>query len=566
MSLNGALQIGRSAITASQAAIQVAGNNMANAATVGFHRQSTHLTPTSSERVGPKAQAGMGVLLQSIRREVDTALQSRYRDATSQYSNDLVSQRFLGTIESLQNELGDNDLSSLLSTFFNSFSELANNPQDQAVRAVVIQQGGNIASRISTLRADYNTVRTEVDRSLGTTIEKANDLLTQIATVNDRITQAENGGTNGPDNGLRDQRDALLDELSQYVPISTVEQGNGGIDVFIGSTPVVLGSISRGIELRTVSNGSQTEVSVRVAADGTELQVNAGSIGGLMRQRDETVIPAIDDLDQFASQLIYQVNRVHAQGQGSKGFTTVTGTYGVDDTTVNLNSAAADLPFRIENGSFFIHVTNSQTGLRTTHQIAIDGNAMSMDDLVNQINSVVAVPNVTASVSSNGQLKLDSAAGYEISFSDDSSGALAALGVNTFFTGEDATTIDVNGVLKADSSMLAAGAGHVAGSNGTAKAIADLQDTGLSDLNGLSIREFWQKSVNDLAVRTSAANAAVESSSLVKDNLAAQNQAVSGVSLDEESINLLTFQRQFQAAAKFINVIDEALKTLLSIA
>jgi flagellar hook-associated protein 1 FlgK len=161
---------------------------------------------------------------------------------------------------------------------------------------------------------------------------------------------------------------------------------------------------------------------------------------------------------------------------------------------------------------------------------------------------------------------LDSSAGFQISFSDDSSGALAALGINTFFTGTRASDIDVNHLLIDDPNRLAAASGHVDGSNDTALAIADLQNLRLSDLGGRSLREYWQHSVNGLAVKAAGANAAAESSRLVRESIGAQVQAVSGVSLDEESINLLTFQRQFQAAARFINVIDEALRTLLSIA
>src|SRR5689334_21731054 len=121
MSLNGALQIGRTALTASQAALQVAGNNMANAATPGYHRLSTHLDPMRGEMLGRTQQVGGGVDLQAIRREIDTALQSRHRDALSQEHASLIDQQFLTSIETLQNELSDNDLSSLLSTFFNSF-------------------------------------------------------------------------------------------------------------------------------------------------------------------------------------------------------------------------------------------------------------------------------------------------------------------------------------------------------------------------------------------------------------------------------------------------------------
>ena len=114
--------------------------------------------------------------------------------------------------------------------------------------------------------------------------------------------------------------------------------------------------------------------------------------------------------------------------------------------------------------------------------------------------------------------------------------------------------------------MVAVAAGHVPGSNGTALALVDLQNVQVTGLNGQSLREFWVDSVASLAVRTGAANGAAESSQLVRQSLAAQIQAVSGVSLDEESINLLMFQRQFQAAARFIAVIDEVLQTLLSIA
>jgi flagellar hook-associated protein 1 FlgK len=564
MSLNGALQIGRSALTVSQAGIQVAGNNMANAATPGYHRQSIHLIPTHGETLGRSSQVGTGVQLQAIRREIDVALQARLRNAVSQENRDLINQRFLTSIETIQNELTDNDMSSLLSTFFNSFSELANNPDDNAVRSVVIQQGQNLASRIGSLRDDYNLVLKEVDRSLEATVTQVNDLLDRIARVNSEITQTE-GPSGGQANSLRDQRDLLIDELSQYLDMTAIEQPNGSVDLLVGSTPILLGGVSRGVALRTESAANGTDVSVRVADDGTTLQISGGQIGGLLNQRDGTIRPVIDDLDTFAGQLIYQVNRLHSQGQARVGFTSVAGTYAVDDTTTNLNASATGLPFSISNGSFFIHVTHAETGIRTTHQINVDGNAMSLDDLVDQINTVVGVPNVTASVNAERELQLDASAGFEISFSDDTSGALAALGINTFFTGSQASDIDVNPLLLDDPNRLAAASGHLEGSNSTALAIADLQNVRLDDLSGRSLREFWQHSVNGLAVKSGAANAAAESSRLVRESLSAQVQAVSGVSLDEESINLLTFQRQFQAAARFITVIDETLQTLLSI-
>ncbi len=138
MSLTGALQIGRSTLTASQAALQVAGNNMANAATQGFHRRSVHLSPVRGEIIGRGQYIGQGVNLSSIRREIDIALQARLRNAVGNEHSAMIEQRFLSAIETLQNELTDNDISTMLSTFFNNFSELANNPEDTAIRSVVL--------------------------------------------------------------------------------------------------------------------------------------------------------------------------------------------------------------------------------------------------------------------------------------------------------------------------------------------------------------------------------------------------------------------------------------------
>lgn len=564
MSLNGALQVGRSALITSQVGLQVAGDNMANAATPGFHRRTVSLAALRDEFLGSGVAIGRGVRVAAVRRQVDVALQARMRDALGQEHRALIGRSYLAALETIQNELGDNDLSSKLSTFFNSFSELANNPDDGAFRTVVIQEGVALADRIASLRGDQQRLLDQVDADLAATATRADELLSQVADLNGRIAVAEPGA--GTANALRDQRDLLLDELATLIDVSVIEHPNGLTDVLVGSMPVVLGDRSRGIELRSDVVEGVSEISLRVKENGTELQVESGRLGGLLAQRDGAVSGAIEGLDTLAAALIFQVNRLHSQGQGLAGFTSIAANHAVNDAASNLNSSAAGLPWRIEDGSFFIHVTHRETGVRTTHQVAIDGDTMSLDDLVNEINNVVGVPNMTAGTGSGGTLTLDADPGFEISFSDDSSGALAALGINAFFSGENAFDIGVDAALLADPSRLAAGGGHVAGSNDTALAIAALQDAPIDALGGRSLRDDWLARVNDLAVRGRAAEDGVVAAGLVRESLGAQVAAVSGVSLDEEAIDLLTWQRQFQAAARFINVIDETLQVLLSIA
>ncbi|MFO0829914.1 MAG: flagellar hook-associated protein FlgK [Phycisphaerales bacterium] len=562
MSLSSALQIGQSAILASQAAMQVAGNNMANAATVGYHRQVASLSPSLSQRIGSNAFVGTGVMLRDIGRIVDTALQSRVRTAVSREAGVEIDKRFLGSIESLQNELTGNDLSSKLSEFLNAFSELANNPEDDAVRSLTLRQASGIAEHVVSLRSEYGKVRDEIDRSLGAAVQSADGLLGQIAGINREISQTEGGI--GKANGLRDRRDALVDELSKLVDVSTIEQPNGAIDVLVGSLPVVLGGENRGIELRTSSSNGTTNVEVRIRADGSKLTVNEGQIGGFLRQREETVDPAIAALDTFAHELIFQANRVHSQGQGKTGWSSLTGLVALDDPASALNATATHLPFEVRNGSFKLSVTNGSNGLRETAQILVNPDTMSLNDIAASINGA-GLGNVTATITGDGRLKLDAAAGYELTFSDDSSGALAALGVNALFGGVDATDMELNAALLDDPRLLASGVGHVPGSNGSALAMVGLENASSDALGGRSLRGYWQAQVNDHAVRTSAALEASESASIVRESLQAQEQSVSGVSIDEESVDLLTFQRQFQAAARYISTIDQTLQALMAI-
>ena len=566
MGLTSSLQIGRSALAYAQAALQVTGNNMANATTPGYTRQTANASPLRGDRLGPNSFAGGGVALDSIQRHVDEAMQARIRSSLADENFAATQQNLLSQIEALHNELTDADLSSSLTRFFNAWSELANSPNDPAVRSLVVQEGVGLAAQIQDLRGDYVSVREQVDADLDTAVSRANELLTQIAQLNGSIVQAEMG--QGTASSLRDQRDALLEELSSLMEIDVVKQDGGAVDVYVGSMPVVLGTQSRGVELHRETVGDEVEVTVQVAADGSDLSVASGTVGALLTAREEIVDGVIDRLDEVASTLIFEVNRVHSQGQGEAGFTELTGTYGVADSTAALNSDDADLPFEIVNGSFQLHLTHEASGTRETYRIDIDldgiGTDTSLDSLAANINATTG-GDVTASVGADGRLTLRTADGFTLSFSEDTAGVLAGLGLNTYFDGTDASDIAVNAVLIDDPSHLATGMDHVAGSNGAALGIAGLKTAPIDGLNGRTIQEAWVDNVEIVAAQANAAAGRVASTRLVRESLQAQEATVSGVSLDEEAVNLLNYQRQYQAAARFIGVIDELMNTLLSI-
>jgi flagellar hook-associated protein 1 FlgK len=577
MSLTGALHIGNSALTASQLAIQVTGNNLANAATPGYSRQLAYLQPARGDHSHVGLSVGQGVRVTDVRRQVDEALQSRLWGGVSSEAAAGQGFQILSQLESSLNELSGNDVSSELSKFFNVWSERANLTKSSAA---VVQQGQQLAQFIQRVRGDVVDQRSQADRQIGSQVTRADAILDEIARLNAAVTQAESGG--GRANDLRDRRDTLVSELSQYLDVSVVEQPSGSVDVLVGSTPIVLGGQSRGLTVRRESSGQRVRTSVAVKADGRALNVTSGKLGALLSARESGIDATLDRLDAITSRLIFEVNKLHSTGGNQPALRSTTGSLSIApaDRTRALNDPAnqtlGGLPFTAVNGGFLVRVKNSTTGAEQEVYIHVDldgrdaagtpgtGDDTSAEDIRSSLD---AVTGIKAVFTGDGRLRVAADAGYEFSFADDTSGALAVLGLNSYFTGKDATDIGVRQELVDNPSALSTGR-VVNGTfveNGTALSIVDLQDRSLAALGDRSLRGAWTDQVQRLGTATEAASTAADAATLVRQSLDAQRASVSGVSVDEESINLMTFQRQYQGAARFISVVDQLTQTLISL-
>lgn len=581
MGLTGSLFIGRSALSAAQLAMQVTGNNMANAATDGYHRQLVELEPLRGGRVGQNF-IGRGVEAANIRRAIDTSIQARMRSSMSQEQTAFVSSSVLNSIESLTNELSDRDLSSAMSRFFNAWSELANNPGSTVTQAAVIEEGSSIAAYIRGVRSDLIEQRNQVEADLASSVTRTNTLLDQIAQLNQAVVNGEQGV--GEDGNLRDQRDQLIDELAGLLDIQVIEQETGATDILVDSMPVVLGSSSRGLELerRTVTDPTtgETTLEVRVmsAEEQEQIRVEEGRIGALLDQREAAIQRTIDDLDSLASQLIFQVNKLHSAGRPSSALTSMTSERGFSpaEQTMAFNDAAnttmMGMPFGPTNGSFAVTIVDengnefSQTvfvdldGIRTSDGAAGTDEDTSLDDIRAALDGIA---NLNASITGDGKLRVTTDAGYEVYFSEDTSGLLATLGVNTYFSGVDASDIGVRTDLESERLGLVTGLGG--GDNSLALSIAGLRDQALEEFGGASLSEHWLKSVETTAVEAASARTRLASLGAVRENLQAQERAIGGVSMDEESMNLILYQQQYTGAARFIAVVDEMTQVLLSL-
>src|SRR5437762_9502649 len=252
MSLIGALNTGKTALAVQQAALQVTGNNISNAGNADYTRQTASTSPTPDQQFTPGIFLGTGVNLNAVQRQIDESLQGRIRGSISDNEAADQTQQWLGRVESTFNELSDDDLSTQLSTFFNSWSNLANKPQDIGLRQVVIQNGDNVAKWFNDLRGQLGQLRTDSVDRMNALAKDADSLAQQVADLNKQIAVAEGGGGGGgQSNGLRDQRDAVLTKLSQLIDIKTVPQSDGVVNVYVGSEPLVVDAQNRGVGLRT---------------------------------------------------------------------------------------------------------------------------------------------------------------------------------------------------------------------------------------------------------------------------------------------------------------------------
>lgn len=577
MSLTGAMYIGQSGLAAAQIGLQIAGNNIANASTPGYSRQVGILSPIRGDSSLPGMNVGRGVLMKDIRRQVDDALQQRLWGASSDESAAQAYQSILSQVESALGELGSNDLSSEMAAFFRTWSERANQTQ---ANGTVVQQGQKLADFLHRLRSDLLGQRQSLDAGLGAQVERANQLIQSIADLNGAIADAE--VTGGTASSLRDQRDQAITDLSQLMDVHVVEQSRQGVDVLVGSIPVVSAGTPHPIELRrTVVNG-QVSAKVVISRDSQELDISSGQIGAALSGRTDVIDSVLTTLDTVAGQLAFEVNKLHATGTNLQGLTATTGTVPLTLTERTLalndpdNQSIANLPYSAANGSFDVIVRERATGATHTVRVRVDLDGVdntgqpgtSNDASADTIRAALdAVDGIAATFTPDGKLQVSADAGFDFSFANDSSGAVAVLGLNSFFTGTDAGSLQVRSDLLGDPSLLTTGR-MVDGQfveNGTALQIAQLQDQNLAALGGRTISGMWQDAAQGVGVQVSGAKTAFSAATTVRQSLDTQRAAISGVSIDEESVNLLNFQRMYQASAKVISVADQMTQTLIQL-
>ena len=562
MSLFGTIQQSAGALNVAQIGLQVVGNNIANANTEGYIRQELQQASSVAVREGNLIK-GLGVRATGIVQVIDEALAERMLNAKTAVEGAELLDKAYSQLEELVNDLDDSGLSKQLTLFNNALHELSAQPADAAIRDFVVLQGQTLADKIKASRQSAIDRQQIWNADLPDTANQINRLTERIARLNLEIATIEGGGLVHSDaTGLRDQRLRDLEELAGFININIQERESGAVSVFVGGDYLISNGIRR--EVYSAYSPTLGGNEVRIIETDSPLQVTGGKLAATMKARDEVFTDFVQRLDEMASTLIRGFNEVHSQGQGRKGFQELESAIATD---AFVPLADAGLGFLPTNGTFDLNVVDKDGDLISTHRIPVRILGQVDDSTVNSIVADInQIEGITAVVTSEGKVEINTdSPTARFAFGEDTSGFLAAAGLNTFFVGKSGVDIDVNPVVRHDSDFLSISAGGIGEDTDVLTQLVDLVDRPLDELEGRSIRGVYDNTVSVLAQRINLQNSGTEGLRNFHATLQSQHLAITGVNIDEEAIKMITYQRAFQASSRVIATASEMLDLLVNL-
>ena len=223
--VNSILDIGRLALFAAQAALEVTGSNIANVNTPGYSRRTVNLEETLSIDSFP-GQMGTGVLATEVLRHFDTFIEEQYIGKNSYAERwDTLWQQLRG-VENLFNESSVGGLNQALAQFWEDWQDLSLRPEDVATREALLGDTQNLLNAMHTVADDLQNLQAQMNEFIAQEVGNANALMDEIASLNGQIASHDVPGQNNA-NALIDRRATLVRELSGILDLDVIDNGGG---------------------------------------------------------------------------------------------------------------------------------------------------------------------------------------------------------------------------------------------------------------------------------------------------------------------------------------------------
>lgn len=605
VSLTNALQTATSGLNLSQTGLGTISHNLANANTDGYSRQELQASTVSYNGFGA------GVQLESITRYADKFLTDRILSHQADYGYDSTRTGYIEGLEGIFSINADSgSLDTQLNTLFSSMSNLANSPDADAQKTILLQNATQLTDTLNNMTTDLNSLAGDIDEKITEEVNNINDILKNINELNTEISAQLTSGVNGGNaNDLQDERQRQVDALAERFDLRITDNtSNGALRIITenGRTLVheagyvqlerTSGSPFEGLGYRSV-NVNETLSNTLIPIDTDTL--TSGSIKALVDVRDDTISDLQAEIDTLANTIRTEINAIHSRGTSFPAQNTLTSgnTSGATSLTSDIFT---EIDANLADDTFHLSIVDSSGAVvRTTLG---NGGAITLpstgpfsltdlQDLVNN-NADVGVTALGLGLGVTATATTDSSANPVISFAATNStykivlsnanesatnDPLATLGMNNFFTGTSAGDIAVRSDIAADNSLIATA--RMRTSDG---GVSSLDNQNILALAGLADAQTTFAASGNLGAQTdSLAGYAVRiSADLAQTSASSQNNesfsqsmlsevqgqiaSFTEVNMDEELAQMLVYQSAFQASARLIGTIDELLQTLMN--
>lgn len=538
-----------------QLAIEVTGQNIANVQTEGYSRQEVNFE-ASNPRNFSLGQIGTGVRVAGIERSHDEFLFSQILGEGDTLGRFQVRKDVFEQLEQLLSENNGLSLNGSLSSFFNGLQDVASNPTGLPERSSLLAEAQNLSSVFNNLGESLFQIQQNLDSAISVEVAKINSLAQEVAALNKSIHANE--PTTFSANDLRDKRDQKVKELSEMIDLNFVDEQDGQISLTLDDgTPLVLQSTA--FTLATSINGNNKsflDVEILDAAGNSTnvtSSLTGGTIKGFLEMRDVEVEGLKDKLDRLAAGFVQEFNEIHQQGFGIDGTTgnnffnplTTTVVSNVNNTGSSTLTAANGDPSNISIDKYEITFTGSNSlSLQNLTTGASSGTfTFTSGSTFNLANGFAVTISGTPAVGDSYKLSASEGAAREFSVSNEvsSNGNKISAGLNSSTDGSNAVALaDLQSKLVFDSVTLKAGSGT------------------------FTFDEFYSSIVSTVGIQSFASRSTLSQQDGILLQLNTRRESISGVSIDEEMINMIKFQQAFNAAARLIGVADELLDTIIN--
>ena len=546
-----------SGLSAAQAALNTASNNISSYNVAGYTRQTTIMAQANST-LGAGGWVGNGVYVSGVQREYDSFITNQLRAAQNQSSGLTTRYEQMSKIDNLLSSK-TSSISTSMQDFFTSLQTLVSNAEDPAARQALIGKADGLVNQFKTTDQYLRDQDKQVNTAIKASVDQINNYSKQIASLNDQISRMTGVGAGASPNDLLDQRDQLVSELNQIVGVEVSVQDGGTYTLTMANGySLVQGSNAR--QLAAVPSSDDPNRTTVAYVDGVagaveipEKLLNTGSLGGLLTFRSQELDQTRNTLGQLALAFASAFNAQHKEGFDANG---VKGENFFDIGSPSVLSNKNN----IGKAKLSAEVNDSSKVQATDYKVVFSGGKWQVTRLADNTT-------FEAKPGTDGKLDID---GLKVTVTNDPTGPQE----NDSFVLKPVENVIVDMKVKVtDESKIAMAQ---VSKNDTDPTI----DKGKSDnRNGQKLLDLQTKAtvgnktfndayatlVSDVGNKTATLKTSATTQNNVVTQLYRQQQSISGVNLDEEYGNLQRFQQYYLANAQVLQTANALFDALINI-